>query len=557
MVAHVAGYQAYTAAYLHYLQTGDLSEQNRLDQYFQEVLDSYRAFQPEFPAHLNDLEGDSLNAVFAAGARSLSVRDVLADERQSYQALLDIVQSFPENELTNPARLGGKSLLQRLPNQSYNHYRMHMPIIRKWLEQQEAERRQSRGLGAFWWVRDPEPSPPPAEDPPAASPPPAAASSIDEMPFQPIPGRAPDAADPSPAAHDAAAEEVQPVEIFPAPTPETDRRVPPVNGLEDQDELDLMSEPELPHTPVPITADDDGPGSALLVGPEPALAPIPDREREHARLMHTGFTRLTGVVVLIGAIFGLILSAFGLFALWSAKPTITSGILDVVALTSRTLDASDSMLQAINSSLEQASGDLALIRGILDDTSNTIGSSTDMMNDTADLMGEQMPQFIQNTQSSLTNVASTAQIVDDMLGAISNVPLLGPFLKSRYQPDVPLHTSVARVNRSLDPLPASFTSIQQDLQNASSSMSTVRADVDQLAQQVADIDTSVKDASQVVTDYQLILSELRARLTTVETRLPVLLDTLFLGGTVLLIWLAISQFGALLHAIEMLGLREQ
>ena len=268
--------------------------------------------------------------------------------------------------------------------------------------------------------------------------------------------------------------------------------------------------------------------------------------------MRTGFTRLTGVVILIGAIFGLALSVYGLFALWASKEQVSGGVIELFALTARTVNATDKMLVVVGSSLEQASGDMALIRDILGDTAGTIGESTSLVDTTASLMGEDMPAFIQNTQTSLDSVQTTARLIDDMLGTITRIPLLGPFLGRRYSPEVPLGTSVANVSRSLDPLPATFTAIQRDMQVASASLATVQGEVEALSRQIADIDTTISEATVVVDEYQLILTDLNERLARVQTRLPALLDTGYLALTVILIWIGISQLGALLHAAELL-----
>ncbi len=141
-------------------------------------------------------------------------------------------------------------------------------------------------------------------------------------------------------------------------------------------------------------------------------------------------TRLAGIVILIGAVFGLILSVYGLYALWTVKPTVAAGIVDLLQLSNRTLDATDSLLETMNTSLQQADRDLILMKNILNDTSGTIDQATHTVDDTANLMGTDMTQFVQNTQESLTATQSTAQLVDDMLGTISKLPFIG----SRYTP---------------------------------------------------------------------------------------------------------------------------
>ena len=84
---------------------------------------------------------DAYNAWHVAFNRERPLRDVLADNERAYQSMLAVIERIEERELRDPQRfawLPGKSLWQILPNQSYNHYRMHMPAIRAWLNQQDA-----------------------------------------------------------------------------------------------------------------------------------------------------------------------------------------------------------------------------------------------------------------------------------------------------------------------------------------------------------------------------------------------------------------------------------
>jgi methyl-accepting chemotaxis protein len=267
--------------------------------------------------------------------------------------------------------------------------------------------------------------------------------------------------------------------------------------------------------------------------------------------MRTGFNRLTSIVLMIGAIFGLILSLYGLYALWTIKPAITSGISELVDLADRTLDATENMLQVMDTSLDQAVVDLSLMRQILVDSGQTIGQSTSTIDDTAKLMGESLPQIIVETQDALIGTQTTAGLIDDMLSTLSNIPLIGPSLGSRYRPEVPLRDSIAQVNRSLDALPDSFVKIQRDMNTASAGMSTMKGELEALSRQVADIEQSIQAAQKEVKAYQLILADVRDRLESLNQRVPLLVDTVYLAVTIVLIWLGISQLGVLLQSAEL------
>jgi hypothetical protein len=137
IVAHVAGYEQYFSAYIIDVQRDPLKNEPgmtaMLDSYYQQHLDGYHQVHPNFPERLDDLNEDQLNALFAAACQDQSVQEVLLRERQAYQRLLTEVQALSEAKLTEQHRDG--SLIERIPNQCYAHYEMHMPAIERWWTQ--------------------------------------------------------------------------------------------------------------------------------------------------------------------------------------------------------------------------------------------------------------------------------------------------------------------------------------------------------------------------------------------------------------------------------------
>ena len=261
------------------------------------------------------------------------------------------------------------------------------------------------------------------------------------------------------------------------------------------------------------------------------------------------FSRLTGVIYVVGALFGLLISIGGLAVLWSTKSAVTRTVTDTVELASRTLDATRITIQVVSDSLEQASTNLDLIHEIIGDVASSLQDSNGLLTTTAGLVGNDMVSFVEETQASLATVQTSARLVDDTLRFISGIPFIG----GRYRPEVPLQDSVAEVSNSLEPLPESFNKIRRELDVSAANLDVVQREVELLGEQVQEIDTSLSEAIDVVDRYRLILVDLRDRLDVLERYLPAALNTIYLGSTAVLIWIFITQLGLLLHGIEMLG----
>jgi hypothetical protein len=259
-------------------------------------------------------------------------------------------------------------------------------------------------------------------------------------------------------------------------------------------------------------------------------------------------SRLSAVIIILGALFGLVFSTAGLVVLWTTRDTVTGQIEEITTLSGRTLEATHEMIRTSDRTLSQAGRDLELINALIGNLGITLDNSGDLLADTSAMVGNDMVEFVDNTQTSLASVETSAGLIDDFLRVISAVPFIG----GRYRPEVPLQESVQRVSRSMDPLPEAFAQIQRDLNEASSNAATLRGQVTGLANAVADIQVSLEDARTIVVEYEDIFSDARMRFDRFEERLPDRLNMLYWVFSAFLAWILLSQLGALLLGISLL-----
>ena len=66
------------------------------------------------------------------------------------------------------------------------------------------------------------------------------------------------------------------------------------------------------------------------------------------------FSRLTGVIYVIGAVFGIIFSLGGLFFLWTTRTEVVQTVTGTAALVGQTLEATRETIAVIEASLSQA-----------------------------------------------------------------------------------------------------------------------------------------------------------------------------------------------------------
>jgi len=94
----------------------------------------------EVPAEIETLDEDAYNAWVVEYERTRPLREVLEENAQGHELLVQAIELLSEDEIRDDRRFGwlqGRSLAQILPNQSFNHYAMHMPVILRWLAEQK------------------------------------------------------------------------------------------------------------------------------------------------------------------------------------------------------------------------------------------------------------------------------------------------------------------------------------------------------------------------------------------------------------------------------------
>ena len=95
----------------------------------------------ETPEFSEQDEMDALNARAVARNQHHAPSAVIADSQRVHQALLAMVETFPEADLIDPNRfewLPDWTLWQVIAGESYWHYRQHVPTIRAWLDRRNA-----------------------------------------------------------------------------------------------------------------------------------------------------------------------------------------------------------------------------------------------------------------------------------------------------------------------------------------------------------------------------------------------------------------------------------
>ena len=267
--------------------------------------------------------------------------------------------------------------------------------------------------------------------------------------------------------------------------------------------------------------------------------------------MKTAFYRISGVLLILAAIGGLIFSLFSMYAVWTYKEPVTEGITSGIELLSNTLEATAEGLAVSQKTLNTSVESIRLLQSTLKATADAIGSSAPMMDSIATMMTEDIPTTIGATQSSLEAVGKSTKIIDSVLRALTILPGI------TYKPEQPLHEAVVDVSESLNDLPESLAEMESSLTETTGDLEIIQSDLALMAENMSEVETSVENFSAVFDQYLELIDELLDKLETLENNFPKYLSWLAVGATIFLVWMAIAQLGLLTQGWELLHRKEE
>lgn len=264
------------------------------------------------------------------------------------------------------------------------------------------------------------------------------------------------------------------------------------------------------------------------------------------------FALSAGIALIVAGVIGLVLSIGGLVVLPRLERQIEAVSAEQFEVLDRALAATLEGLLTAETSLVQAVQGVETLEVIIADVGLAIDETAPVLDVASELLGEQLPTTIQATQETLTSVATSAQLVDDFLGMISAIPLLGT---DRYNPDVPLHQGFQDVSDGLDGIPELLLTAGEGLGAGTESLQDVEAGFAAMGQSIGETAASLGSAQSVLLDYQQIVRDLQGTISSVRESLPGWLRALRWGLTLGLVWLGIAQIGLMTQGWELLRRR--
>jgi hypothetical protein len=263
--------------------------------------------------------------------------------------------------------------------------------------------------------------------------------------------------------------------------------------------------------------------------------------------------RMAGFLFIITAAAGIILSLIGLIGIWRYRPVVTQIVLDNLALGDQALGTTQDVLIITSQVLQATTTDVASIQATTQVVILAIHDTNPMLDSLVSLTGKDLPTAINATQTSLESAQSSALLIDNVLTTLTSIP----FSPVAYKPDVPLHTTLARVSTSLDSLLPSLTAINTSLVDGQTNLGIMDAELTRISAATQGISTTLANAQTVIDQYKATTSQLKTNVETAQRQAPAWILAIAWILSIVLVWLLIAQLGLGMQGLVLMqGLRD-
>jgi len=164
-------------------------------------------------------------------------------------------------------------------------------------------------------------------------------------------------------------------------------------------------------------------------------------------------------------------------------------------------------------------------------------------------VGEDLINTITNTQKTLNSAKTSAQVIDNIMSALSRVPLIG----IKYDASQPLNTAIGKVSDSLNPFQGSLKTFQTNLEATRKNMQAFNDQLVLLDQNIKDINKNLDSSRKVIDNYRTQVTSLQASMHKTQISLPTWVNTTCWILTIIILWLVTIQIGLLSQAFNQLA----
>ena len=141
--------------------------------------------------------------------------------------------------------------------------------------------------------------------------------------------------------------------------------------------------------------------------------------------MSVAAKKIIGIVMVVIAVFGFLLSGFLLYQVWHFRQPVITGLESGLDHASSLLQTTDEGLAVIDQVVSNVYTSTLYLNDATNALAQTMQSTNSFMDSAGSFVGEDLINTITNTQTALNSAQASAAVIDNILSTISKVPFIG------------------------------------------------------------------------------------------------------------------------------------
>ena len=272
--------------------------------------------------------------------------------------------------------------------------------------------------------------------------------------------------------------------------------------------------------------------------------------------------RLLGLIIILISLTGVAVSIGGILRGQELIDSVASVVGDGLSLTSQTLDTVEDTLLLTKSTVKTVNNSVEAVDTTAEDVAFVLNQTQPLLNQLGAISSEDLPQSLETIQETMPTLADVAGTVDSTLTTLSNIefeetiPIINYTvswsLGVEYDPEIPLEESVVRIGDSLEGLPAQLRGLRVYVNMTSDGMQTISGDLRLISSELKSVSAQLDEVDPLLDEYLATAVQLNDTTRQTRTGINSQLESIKLGITIVMIWLALAQLAPLYLGFELL-----
>ena len=265
------------------------------------------------------------------------------------------------------------------------------------------------------------------------------------------------------------------------------------------------------------------------------------------------FRKISGFVLLIIGLIGVLLSIGGIVYSGRAVDAVVMVLEDTLGLTGDSLSTVEDTLALARGTIGDINASLVTVEETADSLAKTIEDTQPLLEEVAQITGQDAPDSIESVQEAIPAVAEVAGVIDDTLLTLNNFKIdeeilgfqLSYDLGVNYAPTVPFDETVSGLGTSLDGFPDRLRELEPSLTAANENLGMVSENIYAVSDDLAVINGRVADVDPLLGDYIGIVQNINGTIATTNSTIQTQAGNAKLGLQLVFAWLGFLQFSLL------------